>query len=481
MNLLKNSLINKNIRWIGSNYFVYVLSFISSIILVKKLGPNLYGEWAIVSLIITYITQINFGITHSYYNIVITKRNNHDYSIKVLINSFVVLVLLSLFWIILYILNTYLNVINISILNSSYGYIIIFTAISSLFNALLSNYFRIENNLNILMIISIITPISIIVLSLLFKNSNLFNILIFSIMIINFSITFILFLNIKNISNINLDKLILYEIIKNGIPLFIYNTSFYFFLILIRTFYSTDSSIQEFGNFSFSISLATAVFLLIDSISFLSQTKIINLFSSFDNNRLTIFYLKRVRSSIITLNYLIVFFIILTCPLFFYFFPEYQKSEFLFKLFLMTNLILSNSSVNQYLLLAYKKLKLIATISFLILLILFVFSFTLKYFGLTGYYYLFALLIAHIIFGISLNFFSLRTIYMPKSLPISIINNFPFIPTTIYILFFIFINNNFYLFFIFILFVYLERKNIYKIFTIIRNIILNPNYFSISK
>ena len=80
---------NNVLKQIFGNYLTYILSFLSSIIVAKKLGVNLYGNWAGILLFISYLTQLNFGISHSYYLSQITDvKNNHKKQLEYLVNLY---------------------------------------------------------------------------------------------------------------------------------------------------------------------------------------------------------------------------------------------------------------------------------------------------------------------------------------------------------------------------------------------------------
>ena len=73
------------------------------------------------------------------------------------------------------------------------------------------------------------------------------------------------------------------SILQKGLYLFLYNSCFYFILISIRTIISVNYTVEEFGYFTFSFTIANAVMLLLDSFNTILFPKTIDLMSSDDN------------------------------------------------------------------------------------------------------------------------------------------------------------------------------------------------------
>jgi O-antigen/teichoic acid export membrane protein len=469
--------INKNFGWLLNNYITYILTFITSIIIAKKLGTANFGQWSTVNLIIAYITQLNFGITHSFYNIVLSKKMGKDETLLYLSNSIFLLLILSLIWILLYFSNFYFKFIQIEFLYKPIGLFIVLSSIFALYNALLSNYFRIYNNLKILMIVPYISPLLFLLSIILINNKYLIEGLIYSLLISNFITFLLLFIKF----NISIKNKIIIEILKTSFLLFLYNTSFYFLLILTRTYYSFNTTLYDFGIFSFSLTLANAFFLFLESISFLSQTKLIYIMSKVKNNELAFYLINKIRNISVVFNYSIIFCVLLISPIFFYFFPEYNNSLNLFKYLLLINLILSNSGAMLLYMMSKLFLNNLTFYSLTALLILIIISSVITFFKLNSIYFLLSLFCTYLLLGILITRFSLKKLGINKNIINLLYYYFPpnlLIPFIIFFLSF-YTNYNTFSIFGFIVFIVMNKIYFNNIIYLFKKILTNSDYFTI--
>lgn len=318
---------NNILKWIFGNYLTYILSFLSSIIVAKKLGVNLYGNWAEILLYISYLTQLNFGITHSYYLSQITDvKNNPKKQLEYLVNSLFIIAILSIIFLIIFLINYYFRIINTNILTSYKIFYIVIASILALINSVISNYYRINNQINTLLSISLISPIVLIISSLLFNGTALFQIL-------AIQVVFTPFLSLIYILRPIFDKLIIkvtYTIIREvfykGLILFFYNSSFYFIVLILRTFYNNFSSVTEFGYFSFAMVLCNSIILFIDSTSFVIQTRLLKENAENEISTVVMTNIEKINKVFSTLATSLSFMFILIIPIFNYVVPEYANS-----------------------------------------------------------------------------------------------------------------------------------------------------------
>jgi O-antigen/teichoic acid export membrane protein len=399
---------NNILKWIFGNYLTYILSFLSSIIVAKKLGVNLYGNWAEILLYISYITQLNFGITHSYYLSQITDvENSPKKQLEYLVNSLFIIFILSGIFILIFLLNYYFRIFNTNIF-SSYKFIyILIASILALINSLISNYYRINNKINILLSISLISPISLIISSLFFNGVVLFQIL-------TIQVVFIPFLSLIYILRPILDKFTLkvtYTIIKEifykGLILFFYNSSFYFIVLVLRTFYNNFSSVTEFGYFSFAMVLCNSIILFIDSTSFVIQTRLLKENAENENSTVVITNVEKINRVFSTLATSLSFMFILIIPIFNYVVPEYANSLKLAPILLFCLSINYLSSGSVIYLMSKNRLFHLTISSFIALLICIIFL-TIFYLKFNVNYYPFAVFVSYFTFNILTYFFVLK-------------------------------------------------------------------------
>ena len=86
---------NKILRYTASTYLIYALSLINSIIIANYLGAFYLGVWGFINLVIQYLAQFNFGITHSLSSIIAISKEDKKYIERVLGASISILIFLS--------------------------------------------------------------------------------------------------------------------------------------------------------------------------------------------------------------------------------------------------------------------------------------------------------------------------------------------------------------------------------------------------
>jgi O-antigen/teichoic acid export membrane protein len=239
---------------------------------------------------------------------------------------------------------------------------------------------------------------------------------------------------------------------------------------------------EEFGIFSFSISLGTAVFLLIDSVSFLVQTKAINLFSKINDNNLLFHYINKFKSYNLNLSFFIVFTAIIINPIFFYFFKEYQNSQNIFNLFLLSTLLLSYSNFYQYYLMSKRKFRLIATISIFCLFKLILLSFIIWFLNLSSYYYIIALLFTHMSFSLILTYYTNKILNFNSKLLFLFKSYFFTKHFFVFSLFFItvIIDYNYLVkLFVYLTFLFILRNELKKLYDLFLTNFKEPNTFNV--
>src|SRR5690606_31787316 len=125
------------------------------------------------------------------------------------------------------------------------------------------------------------------------------------------------------------------RIIKRGMFLFLYNTSFYLIMISSRTIISDYYDVSQFGLFTFSFTLANSILLLFESLQFLIFPKLINKLTNISPDSCMDF-ISTLRIPYITITHLLIHFGIMVFPIFITFFPNYIESTNIFRLIALT-------------------------------------------------------------------------------------------------------------------------------------------------
>lgn len=355
---------NKIFFYIFSRYITYFIQFINSLLIAVFLGPVFLGIWGFFLLVCNYLSQMNFGISHSVNAIVSINKSNEDYSIKIFGSSIVMLIALS------FILGLLFFVIELFDLDfgQKYGFhkyslAVYLIVVFGFFNSLLVNVFRIYGKVFEIALQQSFFPILTILSFVFFKGENLLWSLI-TLNLLSVIITFIILVYRSPVSvKLNLDFKLIKLIQIKGWHLFLYNTSFYLIIISTRFFISGYYSVKEFGYFTFVFSMANAILLLLDAISFLVFPKMLNRFAS-DSDVIISRMLKETRNVYITLSHGLIHLLVFMSPFFFNFFSQYKETVNSLQIIALTIVLYTNSFGYQSLLIARGKEKILGKVSF---------------------------------------------------------------------------------------------------------------------
>lgn len=333
------------------------------------LGPYYLGIWGFINLVLSYSAQLNLGISHSVNVLLSVNKQNEKYVKQIIGNGLSMVLGLSVV-VALFYLFTYFGGITIGEKFNFYNYLlpVVVIAIITHFNGLLSNIFRVYGKVFAIAINQSLYPIMILVVFPFFRGENLLwamvltNLASVLIALAIFIIQSPVRLNLR--FNFNLIK----HIQQKGWYLFIYNTAFYFILLSTNTFVSRFYSVEQYGLYTFSFTLANTVLLLLNSISYLIFPKMINRLSRAENEQIRNLLVKT-RAGYTSLSHLLIHTLIVLVPLLLVLFPQYEGIDNVFKMIALTLAVYTNLFGYQSLLIARNKEKFIANISLISLIL----------------------------------------------------------------------------------------------------------------
>lgn len=362
--LMKLIFKNKVIWYTFTRYFTYSIQFIGALLIAKYLGPYYLGGWGFITLIIQYLAKFNFGIANSVNAIASIHKYDSKYVGEVVGVGISLLLVLALL-IVLFFLGAYSLGVDIGAKYAFMQYVpyVIVIAILTHFNLFFSNVFRVYGKLLAISFSQSVLPISLLIVAFFYKGEEL----LFALVITNLLallVSFIFFVStspvsFKPILNLGLAK----KIQIKGFYLFVYNASFYLIIITTRTFISEFYSVVEFGYFTFAYTLAYAVLLLFEAMSFLILPKLLNRFSS-SNDEKASQLLNMLRDSYVTISHCCIHLVIFMYPVLLFFFPAYEQTARAFVFIGLTVVIYTNSFGFQGLIIAKEKEKTISLIAF---------------------------------------------------------------------------------------------------------------------
>ena len=347
--IIKSVLRNKVVFYLSSRYITYAVQFITSLVIAAELGPYYMGIWGFILLILQYFQQLHFGITNSFNVLYVHHRQNQQECNNYIGNSLALVSYLSLFVFGFYLYYILFGISEFEKYNTSqYILWICLIAILQYYVQFFTNLFRVKNQLNRVTFCQSIIVFLTFICVFVFEGEQLIISLIASYLVGNL-LCFLIAVTSGSIPRFNLVQFkISYqkEILKKGLFLFLYNSCFYFIIISVRTIISGYYTVEEFGLFTFSFTLAQAILLILDSLSFIIFPKVIGKLSSGDN-RVAESTISLLRLLYITSAHFLIYIALLAFPVFLVFLPKY--SDALTSLNMIALTVLMGTSTYGYL------------------------------------------------------------------------------------------------------------------------------------
>lgn len=479
--LIKIVFRNKVLIYLISRYATYAIQFLNSIVIAVVLGPLYLAIWGFINLVLQYVAQLNLGIPYSL-NVLLSINKNDDKHTAYLMNAG--LILCSALFVVLFVVFISFYLQGASWMDkysfSTYAFPIFVIAILTHFNSLFTNYYRVKNRLNEIIFFQSVIPVTTFFALILVKDKQMLLNVLLAIMFLGQFFSFLLFLRKYELSmtfKIQPYLMDIRLILKRGIYLFIYNACFYFMIISTRSIVSGCYQEIEFGYFTFSFTLANTVMLLFDSFSFLIYPKTINRLSV-ANQQETVRILDIIRDNYILIVHFVMYIFILLFPVVIYFFSAYQSTFKCFGLIVMTVVFYTNCFIYSSVLTARHKEIRLGMIAFGSLVINVLSALCIVYiFHLSYEYVILATMFAYVIYNILLTIEVNKVIRLSNTLKTVVFDNFPiklFLPFVVCLCFIIAGLNHFYYGAVLILFLLLNKNDLWNIRKVINQIIQNP-------
>lgn len=409
MKVISNILHSKVFLYIFSRYVTYIIQFITSVYIAIYLGPYYFGVYGFILLLLSYISTLNFGITHSATVLLVQNKTNKNQISKIVSNSIFLISLISLIIALLCIVPFFIDVDFMGKYDiESYFLFLPVIGILSHFNILFLTIYRFKNKLFEVGFLQTFRPFLVLISMFLGTKENLLKIILWA-FVFGELIPMLLFifrgqLSFKFTFSYNLCK----EIVVKAIYLFVYLSSFGMILITTRSFISYYYSVANFGLFTFSFSLANSVLLFLQALTFLFTPKILDKLNS-KNNMETIGTIENVNTIYVTFSYLLLYVSIILFPFFLDYFPKWRASLPTLNSAFLSIMMISNSFSFSSYLMSNNKEKILSLISLLSLFFNVIFSaFLIYYVKVEMEVLILSPVISYLIFGFLSSYFTYK-------------------------------------------------------------------------
>lgn len=480
MNLFKN----KIFIYIGSRYLTYALQFVLSLLIAQRLGPFYMGVYGMINLILGYFGQTNFGIQHALNVVLVHNKNDVEAGDRYTYNALM-----------LYTYQNILIVIGSVIVSVFHGDVwgdydltryfplIIITAVVIYYKFVLVTVLRVRNQINALSLTGTIPVLLDLVVVWFFEGEKL--VLALTIVgLIGCLITMYVCVK-KGVLPKKISRGVSFQcqktLMSKGLNLFLYNSCFYFIIMSIRSIVSSNFSVQEFGYFTFSFTLANAALMLLDSINAIIFPKTLDVLSV-ESNEQKINVLEKMRVAYISTSHCMIYLAMLFFPLIVWAMPKYKEALPTMNMIAMAVLVNTNSYGFTSLLIAQNKEKISARISLIALIINVALGIVLvKVFNVDLSKTIIATLISYLVFSFLAAYEGYKLLRGKGSLLFTLTHFFPYKMLIPYLVAFViaFFNVEFLIFIPFVLYVILNYSDFAFLIKIAMKFIKEPNVIDI--
>ncbi|MCD4704924.1 oligosaccharide flippase family protein [bacterium] len=379
LNIINNSIFIFTI----CRYFGYGLQAIRSILIAKILGPHFFGIWGFLMMVEKYLFMTSFGVPNAL-NLELSTNSSDNFSEKKKIvgsGLFIIIIVA----VVLFVCGFGVKFLNIKtfepyLLGKYINYLILLSILNH-FKQILIIY-RLQGKLNKNILSDLFLAISLLSIIYFFREESLIQALLLTNIVAIFISIIVFLIHIPIPLSIICDIELLKRILLIGIPLVVYNFSFYLISLSARTVISCYYLVEEMGYYSFATTLSNVSFLGINAIVWVLFPNILNKIKEGTVQKVTYQAVAKINTLYETSVFLIIYGMILISPVIFYFLPEYKQAESVLSILLLSQGFFSISFGYRSLALARRKQKIVAASAIMAFIIVVICSLFSSYYNL---------------------------------------------------------------------------------------------------
>lgn len=354
-----------------SRYVGYGLQFVRGILVAKLLGPYLFGIWGFLTLAQQYLSYTGLGLQYAVNVELATGSITDSAEQKEIIG--VALTSTTLIACLLGLLGVGIGTLDFTLFDkySFSQYAPILGVIAGLFHLqqLLTNIYRVYGKLTKIMIGELLSAAVLLLVVLVVRGEALIWVQLGAVALTLLAGIAIFMTNPPFGIYFSLDIRCLKRLLSIGIPLLIYNMSFYLIAVAGRTVISVFYDVETMGYYSLANSITTATLLGLNAVAWVVFPDILSSTRKGLPDETVIRMVKRVNDLYGTSVFLVVFGMILVLPLLFSWLPQYQLTEGVLGVLLLSQAILSISFGYSCVAIARKKQLAVAGVSLIALVV----------------------------------------------------------------------------------------------------------------
>ncbi len=362
---------NPYLLFTASRYISYAMQFLRGMLVAKVLGPYFFGIWGFLTLVQQYLSYTNFGLQ---YAVLVdlstdsggdTRRQERSVSVALMLTlgSAAALILLGLG----------VQVFGIKLFEkfefSQYVLLVVaYTGLAHL-QHVLTNIYRVYKKLLQIAISELLNAVILLAVVFVFEDEALVWALLGSMVVAALASISLYLVRIPFKLRLEFDFSLARRLLASGVPLLVYNVSYYLIMVAARTVLAAFYSIEEMGYYSLASSLTTATLLGLQSAAWLVMPDVFSRTHQGVKDEDALKTVSKVNGLYSTAVFLVVFTVILLMPVLFLYLPHFRPAGQTITVLLLAQGVLSVSFGYNALAIARRKHNHVAMISLLAVLI----------------------------------------------------------------------------------------------------------------
>lgn len=353
----KNSLL----LFTASRYVGYGLRFACGILIAKFLGPYLFGIWGFLKLVEQYALSTGLGLQYAITVELATGPEEQEENISVALTA--TLLSASL----LGLLGLAITTFGVPLFDkySFNQYAVILGCITGLshLQQLLVNIYRVYGKLTKIMVCELLLAAVPLLVALVVRGERLLWAQLGAMALSRIAGVVILMVRPPFRISLSLNIRYLKKLLSIGIPLLIYNLSFYLITVAGHTIISFFYDVETMGYYSLANNITTATLLGLNAVAWVVFPDILSRTREGLPDETVTKTVKKINDLYVPSVFLTVFGTLLTLPLLFFILPQYQPAKDALGVLLLSQAILSSSFGYICVVIARKKQLAVAGVS----------------------------------------------------------------------------------------------------------------------
>ena len=336
---------NKIFLFTVFRYCVFFVLFVRGVLVAKYLGPFLFGIFGILSLLQQYLLYTGLGLNFAI-NVELStnKHASTDFHEKQISSSLMLTAIMSG---VLILLGTGIQMLDLALFSkysfNKYAMLVGFIAGFNLLQQVMTNVYRFFGNLARIAFVEALSATVLLFIALSFRGENLVYALLLGMATLGVIGLAVYAVRAPFNIKFNLDPLFAKRLISLGLPLLIYNASFYLITICAQTVISIYYPIEIMGYYTLAGNITGAILLGLNSVTWVVFPEILSKTSYAVGDTEVVETIQKVNALYGTAVFLLVFTVIICLPVLFFFLPQFKPVQDTLNILLLSQAVLALS------------------------------------------------------------------------------------------------------------------------------------------